>query len=636
MPPFVTLAEIAFAVAIRKQGTMWRLIRELVRPYRGSLLVILLAMLTETAMSLAAPWPLKIIIDNVVGHHRLSPWLDDIVRPMLEGGQKMQVAAFAALAALLIAVIGAVASYIDNYYTESVGQWVAHDLRMRTYHHLQRLSLGFYNTHQTGALLSTITTDIQTIQGFASSSSLDILVDLLTIVSMLGLMFWLNWDFTLIALGITPFLLLFVSRFKKAVKKATHEVRKEQSEIVAVVQQGLESMQVVKAFGRQEQQQKQLGDVSHATVAAALRARRIKSLLSPIVTITVAGCTAVVLWRGSWLILHDMMTVGELTVFLAYLSRFFKPVKDLATMTNQIAQAAVGVERVRTILDTDAIIDEKPDAIEPGPLTGVIEFEHVAFGYDPSVPVLRDVSFRIEPGQFIGVVGPTGAGKSTIVSLIPRFYDPLEGVVRVDGKDVRDLKLKSLRDQIGYVLQDTVLFRGAISENIAFGRPDATPEEIVAAAKLANADEFISKMPDGYNTMVGERGATLSGGQRQRIGIARVMVRNSPILLLDEPTAALDTESEHLVIDALERLMKGKTVITIAHRLSTIRDTDRILVISGGVVSESGTHEELLSLGGIYSGLYHAQFKDESEKASEKGVPVQSNMSVKAVTSEEV
>jgi ABC-type multidrug transport system fused ATPase/permease subunit len=616
---------------------MWRLIRELVKPYRGSLLVILLAMMVETAMSLAAPWPLKIIIDNVVGHHRLAPWLDALVRPMLDGGQKMQVAALAALAALLIAVLGAIASYIDNYYTESVGQWVAHDLRMRTYHHLQRLSLGFYDTHQTGTLLSTITTDIQTIQGFASSASLDILVDMLTIFCMLGLMFWLNWDFTLIALGITPFLLLFISRFKKAVKKATREVRKEQSEIVAVVQQGLESVQVIKAFGRQELQQQKLGEVSHATVDAALRARRIKSLLSPIVTITVAACTAVVLWRGSWLILHDMMTVGALTVFLAYLSKFFKPVKDLATMTNQIAQAAVGVERVRAILDTDTIIEEKPDAVEPGPLTGGIEFQNVAFGYDPEVPVLRDVTFKIEPGQFIGVVGPTGAGKSTIISLIPRFYDPLAGVVRIDGKDIRDLKLKDLRDQIGYVLQDTVLFRGTVAENIAFGRPDATSDEIIAAAKLANADEFITKMPDGYNTMVGERGTTLSGGQRQRIGIARVMVRNSPILLLDEPTAALDTESEHLVIDALARLMKGRTVITIAHRLSTIRDADRIIVISGGTVAESGTHDELLSLGGIFSSLYSVQFKDEVEKTHKHEVFAQrtAGAELKAVSLEE-
>jgi ABC-type multidrug transport system fused ATPase/permease subunit len=597
---------------------MWRLIRELVKPYRGPLLVILSAMLMETAMTLATPWPLKIIIDNVIDHHRLAPWLDHLIRPMLEGGQKVHVAAFAALAALLIAVLGAIASYIDNYYTESVGQWVAHDLRMRTYHHLQRLSLSYYNTHRTGALLSTITTDIQTIQGFASSSSLDMLVDLLTILSMLGLMFWLNWDFTLIAVGVTPLLLLFVSRFKKAVKKATHEVRKEQSEIVSVVQQGLESMQVVKAFGRQELQQQQLGEVSHATVAAALKARRIKSLLSPVVTVTVAACTAVVLWRGAWLIVHKMMTVGELTVFLAYLSKFFKPVKDLATMTNQIAQAAVGVERVRAILDTDTIITEKLDAIEPGPIMGAVEFEHVAFGYEAEVPVLQDVSFKIDPGQFVGIVGPTGAGKSTIASLIPRFYDPLSGVVRIDGKDIRDLKLKSLQDQIGYVLQDTVLFRGTIEENIAFGKPSATTEEIIAAAKLANADEFIAKMPNGYNTLVGERGVTLSGGQRQRVGIARVMIRNNPILLLDEPTAALDTESEHLVIDALERLMKGRTVITIAHRLSTIRDADRIIVISGGKVVESGAHAELLHLGGMYSSLYRAQFRDEVSDSSQK------------------
>jgi len=605
----VTLAAINLTSHLWS-GNVWRLIRELIRPYRSSLLIILLAMLAETAMSLAAPWPLKIIIDNVVGHHKLTPWVDDLVRPLLEGGHRMHVAALAALAALLIAIVGAVASYIDNYYTESVGQWVAHDLRMRTYHHLQRLSLGYYNTHKTGALLSTITSDIQTIQGFASSSSLDILVDLMTILSMLGLMFWLNWDFTLIALGITPFLLLFVSRFKKAVKKATHEVRNEQSEIVAVLQQGLESMEVIKAFGQQELQQKKLSDVSHATVDAALKARRIKSLLSPIVTVTVAACTTVVLWRGAWLIVHDRMTVGALTVFLAYLSRFFKPIKDLATMTNQIAQAAVGVERVRAILDTDAIIPEKPDAIDPGPLTGAIEFQNIAFGYESDVPVLSDVSFKIEPGQFIGIVGPTGAGKSTILSLIPRFYDALSGSVRIDGKDVRDLKLKELRDQIGYVLQDTMLFRGTVAENIAFGRPDCTAEEIISAAKLANADEFITKMPEGYKTMVGERGATLSGGQRQRIGIARVMIRNSPILLLDEPTAALDTESEQIVMDALERLMKDKTVITIAHRLSTIRDADRILVISGGVVAESGTHDELLALGGIFSGLYHAQFKE--------------------------
>jgi ABC-type multidrug transport system fused ATPase/permease subunit len=600
---------------------MLRFIVSLVRPYRRTLVVIFLAMLVETAMSLAAPWPLKIILDSVVGGHKLTPWLHRLVGPLLEGGSRLQVAGLAALAFVIIAVVGSIASYIDNYYTESAGQWVAHDLRMRMYQHLQRLSLGYYSTHETGTILSTLTTDIQTIQSFASSSTLNIFVDMLTIVCMLGLMFWLNWDFTLIAVGVTPLLLLFVARFKKAVKAATKEVRKQQSQIVAVAQQGLQSMQVVKAFGQEKTEEGRLYNVSEATVGAALKARSIKALLSPVVNITVAACTAVVLWRGAALILAGRMTVGELTVYLAYLTKFFKPVKDLATTTNAIAQAAVGVERIRTILDEDSVIPEDPDGLEPETLKGEIEFDHIAFGYDPAHPILTDLSLKIEPGQFVGIVGPTGSGKSTVVSLIPRFYDAQSGTVRVDGNDVRKYKLKHLRDQIGYVLQDTVLFRGTILENIAFGRPDATKDEIIAAAKLANAHDFISAMPLGYDTLVGDRGSTLSGGQRQRIGIARVMVRNSPILLLDEPTAALDSESEKLVIDALEKLMKGKTVIAIAHRLSTIRDADQIVVIKGGVVAESGTHNELIARNGLYAELHRTQFDAGSDRVVSATAP---------------
>jgi subfamily B ATP-binding cassette protein MsbA len=593
---------------------MLRFIGSLIRPYRRTLVFIFFAMLVETVMSLATPWPLKIILDSVVGHHKLPIWMERFIGPLPDDAARLHIAVLAASAFVIIAVIGAIASYIDSYYTENVGQWVAHDLRMRLYHHLQRLSLGYYGTHDTGTILSTLTTDIQTIQGFASSSTLSIMVDLLTIVCMLGLMFWLNWDFTLIAIAVTPFLLLFVARFKKAVKGATKEVRKEQSKIVAVAQQGLESMQVVKAFGQEKTEEALLYDVSEATVGAALKARSIKALLSPVVNITVAICTAIVLWRGAVLIVAHQMTVGELTVYLAYLTKFFKPVKDLATTTNAVAQATVGVERIRTILDTDAIIPEDPDGLEPETLAGEIEFDHIAFGYDPAHPILTDLNLKIKPGQFVGIVGPTGSGKSTVVSLIPRFYDVQSGTVHIDGQDVRKYKIKQLRDQIGYVLQDTVLFRGTILENIAFGRPDATKEEVIAAAKLANAHDFIMTMPLGYDTPVGERGLTLSGGQRQRIGIARVMVRNSPILLLDEPTAALDSESEKLVIDALEKLMKGKTVIAIAHRLSTIRDADQIVVIQGGVVAEDGTHDELMARNGLYAELHRTQFDASSDK----------------------
>jgi len=593
------------------------LIWSLLKPYRSSLVIILAAMLVQTAMSVATPWPLKIILDNVVGERKLPPWLDDFLRSFMTGGSKMQIAAAAAIATILIALLGAAASYLANYYTTSVGQWVANDLRLRTYHHLQQLSLSYYNTHEMGTLLSTITADVQTIQNFASSSTLGILVDMFTIVAMLVIMFWLNWDFTMIAVGVTPFMLLMVSRFKKAVKKATREVRKQQSNVVAVVQQGLESMRVVKAFGRQDLEQEELSEVSKATVEAALKARRVKALLSPIVTVTVSLCSAFVLWRSSSLILQGAMTAGALTVFLSYLTKFFKPVQDLATMTNTIAQTAVGVERVRAILEPNDLIEERAEAREPQPLKGEIKFENVAFAYNKDAAVLTDVNFEIKAGQMVGVVGPTGGGKSTIVSLIPRFYDPSAGKVSVDGVDIRDYKIHGLRNQIAYVLQETVLFRGTVAENIAYGRGSATRDEIVEAAKLANADEFIAKMPHGYDTMVGDRGDTLSGGQRQRIGIARALIRNNPILILDEPTAALDTESEQLVMEALERLMKGRTVITIAHRLSTIRNSDKIVVLKGGVVAEQGTHDELMAKNGVYAELYHIQFdKPPAETAA--------------------
>jgi ABC-type multidrug transport system fused ATPase/permease subunit len=587
-------------------GGKLRLVSRLLSPYRGWLLVILFAMLVQTAMSIAAPWPLKIVLDNVVGTHKPPEWLRHFhVSPLR--GDKMELAAIAAIGTLLIALLGAISSYLENYFTESAAQWVAYDLRNQVYSHLQRLSLAYYDSHRIGTILSTIIDDVKTIQNFASSGTLGILIDLLTIFGMLGIMFWLNWDFALVAVALTPFLLLFVARFNRAVKRATHEVRRHQSDIMAVVQQGLESARVVRAFGAETVEQEHLKDVSRATVDAALAARKVKSLLSPAVSLTAALCTGFVLYRGTALILVDAMTVGELTVFLAYLSKFFKPVQDLAKMSNSIAQTSVAIERIQTILDADTVVPERANAREPGQLRGEIAFDHVAFSYDPKEPVLKDVSFHIAPGQSVGVVGTTGGGKSTVVSLIPRFYDPVAGRVTIDGVEVRDYRLQGLREAIGFVLQDTVLFRGTVRDNIAYGRPSASLDDIIEAARLANADEFIARMPNGYDTLVGDRGLTLSGGQRQRIGIARAIIRQSPILILDEPTAALDTESEKLVIDALERLMSGRTVITIAHRLSTIRHADKIIVLKDGLVAEQGTHDELLALDGVYAELRHAQ-----------------------------
>lgn len=585
------------------------LVFSLLKPYRKWLLIIFIAMLGETLMSLAAPWPLKIIIDNVIGQRHLPDWMSWIKYMPTHSGRR-QLAFAAAVATILFTALGGLASYINNYFTENVAQHVANDLRSRMYHHLLRLSLSYYDNNQVGKLLSTITSDVSTIQDFASETLLNILIDALVIIGMLGLMFYLNWDFTLMTVGIAPFLLLFVARFKTAVKKATREVRKDQAEMVAVLQQGLESIRSINAFGRQDLEEERLQKISGATIEAALKARQIKSFISPVVTMTVSACTAFVLWRGAALVMKGLMTIGSLTVFLSYLAKFFSPVKDLAKMTANIAQAVVALERIQQILNTNNIIRQKPNARTPAPFRGDIVFEGVSFAYTTGVPVLRDINLVIQAGQHIGICGPTGGGKSTIASLIPRFYDPTGGRILIDNTDVRDYKLDGLRRQIGFVLQETVLFYGSVRENIAYGRPEATEQEIIDAAKEAYAHDFIMRLPQGYNTVVGERGMTLSGGERQRLGIARAIVRNAPILILDEPTASLDTEAESLVMEALQNLTKGRTVITITHRLRNLSTTDKIFVIKEGVVAEEGTHDELLARDTLYAELYHLQDRE--------------------------
>jgi len=371
---------------------------------------------------------------------------------------------------------------------------------------------------------------------------------------------------------------------------------------------------VVKAFAREDYEQRRLEEQSLEGVEMALQARALKAKLTPMVEMIVAFGTAMVLWFGARMALDGTLEMGSLIVFILYLGKMYKPMQDLSKMTDSYSKAAVGYDRIREIFeDTDEIRD-LPKAKRAPRFRGAIEFDNVSFEYQPEQPILKNVSFRIEPGQLAALVGPTGAGKTSIVSLIPRFYDPISGRVKVDGQDVRAYKQKSLRQQISFVLQETLLFHAPVWQNIAYGKPEASRSEILRAAELANAHEFIEKMPQGYDTLVGERGVTLSGGQRQRIAIARAVIRNTPILILDEPTSGLDAASEKLVFEALDRLMAGKTSIVIAHRLSTVRRADIIFVVKDGAIIDSGKHEELMKAGGLYAELYELQFRQEEEE----------------------
>jgi len=587
-------------------------ITHLLRPYWTRMALALIAVVIEGAMDLLDPWPLKVVFDQVIGSKHLPGWMHNLVLSTFGTG-KLAVLDFAAVAVILIAVVGAVSSYVENYLTTSVGQWVMHDLRRSLYHHVQRLSLSYYDHQKTGDLISRVTSDIDSIQDFISSALLGMLVDVLTLAGMLGVMFYLNVGFTLIALSVAPILFVSVYFFTHRIKQAAREVRKKQSEIISTVQEVFSSIRVVKAFGREDYEERRLEKESLSNVDAALRARGMKALLSPVVEIIVAAGTCVVVWYGARLVLTGGLSAGALIVFLLYLGKMYKPMRDLSKQTDTVSRAAVAWERIKEVLETESQVRNLPGARRAPRLVGHIEFNAVNFGYDGGPRILNDVSFEIEPGEVAALVGPTGAGKSSIVGLIPRFYNPESGQIMIDGLDVRRFLLKSLRQQISFVLQETLLFRAPIWANIAYGKPEAQYEEIVRAAKLANAHEFIDRMPDGYNTLVGERGVTLSGGQRQRIAIARAIIRDSPILIMDEPSSGLDAASEEVVFEALARLMEGKTSIIIAHRLATVRKADVIFVVNDGGIVEQGRHDQLLAMGGLYAKLFEIQFRTPEE-----------------------
>ena len=560
----------------------------------------------ETAATLLEPWPIKVVLDTVLHARPLPQQLAQKIATTV-GVDSVAMLEFAVAAVLLIAIVGAAGGYLEKQCVTALGQRLTHELRCRIYTHAQRLSMSYHDRKRTGDVISTATADVDAIQSATTSGVLDTLYYTLLLVGMGGLMLYLDWRFTLIALTILPALTVVVFTLTRRIKHASRDVRGREADLMSTMHEVLSSIRLVKAFGREDHERHRFEHQSERIVESTLRARDVKAKLAPTVEIIVAVGGAAVLWFGARHVLDGALTAGALVVFLLYLSKMYKPIRELSKMTDTYSRALVALDRINSFLAVEIEVRDLPGARRARRFRGAIELDHVTFAYAPDRPTLVDVNLTIPAGSVAGIVGPTGAGKTTLINLIARFYDPQSGRVLIDGDDVRSFYQESLRERMSFVLQDTLLFRGPVWQNIAYGRPAATRRDIVRAAELANAHGFIRELPEGYNTMVGERGVTLSGGQQRRIAIARAVIRDAPILILDEPLTGLDAASESLVLDALRQLMRGKTTIIITHSLATVQRSDVIFVLDHGRLCERGTHATLLEAGGVYARLHELQ-----------------------------
>lgn len=576
--------------------TLYLRILSYIKPYMHRLLFAMVCTIMAAAGNLYIPWIIKDMIDEVLADKNgtMLNWI--------------------AASIIAIFIVRGLFWYGQNYLMSYVGQSVIIDIRAAVFKKLQRLSVSFYDKNKTGTIMSYVTNDVNALQSAMVENTIEMITEGFILIGSVVAMIYLDWRLTLFTVCTFPVVLWFMEFFGKKIRKTGGRIQECTADITSVLQESVASARVIKSFVREDYEVDRFDVENKANFRANMKNAQLMATLTPVVELVAAIGVTMIIWYGGNNVINGTITAGSLVAFLTYAVNISNPIKRLTRVIGNIQKALAAVQRVFMIIDMPEEIAESRDAKQLPEVSGKVEFQNVSFAYNDKGNVITDLSFSVKPGEVIAIVGPSGAGKSTIANLLPRFYDVNKGDIKIDGHSVRDVTLDSLREQVGIVPQETMLFNGSVYNNILYGRLDATKEEIEAAAKAANAHDFIMQLTDGYETKLGDRGVNLSGGQRQRIAIARAILKNPRILILDEATSALDTESERVVQEALDRLMVGRTSFVIAHRLSTVKNADKILVLEKGNLVESGTHDELLALDGLYAHLYKIQYRNKEAK----------------------
>ena len=576
--------------------TLYLRILSYIKPYMHRLLFAMVCTIMAAAGNLYIPWIIKDMIDEVLADKNgtMLNWI--------------------AASIIAIFIVRGLFWYGQNYLMSYVGQSVIIDIRAAVFKKLQRLSVSFYDKNKTGTIMSYVTNDVNALQSAMVENTIEMITEGFILIGSVVAMIYLDWRLTLFTVCTFPVVLWFMEFFGKKIRKTGGRIQECTADITSVLQESVASARVIKSFVREDYEVDRFDVENKANFRANMKNAQLMATLTPVVELVAAIGVTMIIWYGGNNVINGTITAGSLVAFLTYAVNISNPIKRLTRVIGNIQKALAAAQRVFMIIDMPEEIAGSRDAKQLPEVIGKVEFQNVSFAYNDKGNVITDLSFSVKPGEVIAIVGPSGAGKSTIANLLPRFYDVNKGDIKIDGHSVREVTLDSLREQVGIVPQETMLFNGSVYNNILYGRLDATKEEIEAAAKAANAHDFIMQLTDGYETKLGDRGVNLSGGQRQRIAIARAILKNPRILILDEATSALDTESERVVQEALDRLMVGRTSFVIAHRLSTVKNADKILVLEKGNLVESGTHDELLALDGLYAHLYKIQYRNKEAK----------------------